>query len=153
MTPYTIALAGKAYLTQANCLGKIQQTVGNNFNSPQHVSFNELRVSKLGEKAIGAGILLFKNLQFPHHFSNQPTSIGNRKKGKGISGAFPGIYQNFKAVKTALHSATNRLVEVLNFNWSTSDNAYLTTSFDVIVSKSFSGRGNYKLMPVLHSAR
>lgn len=154
MTPYTIALAGKAYLTQAICLGKIQQTVGNNSYSSARSDCKDLSNDSRATFGLGVSQVFFKNLPFPHHFSNQPMGLGNKKKGKGISGAFPGIYQNFKAVRTAFYFATNRLMNVLGASSkSASDTAYLTTSFDVIVSKSFSGRGNYKLMPVLHSAR
>jgi hypothetical protein len=146
MTPYTIALAGKAYLTKAACFGKIQQTTGKRFTSTN--SAISIASGNDGSAVLRVVITFFRSLPYPYSVANQP--LLKRKEKQGSTGSFPGIRANLKSVKVLLQIATNGLKALTSeLHKLYLDTGYLTTSFDdVIVSKSFLGRGNYKLMPV-----
>jgi len=145
MTPYTIALAGKAYLTQANRSGKIQQTTGKSIL--MHSDF------RFYSKAMNHSdmVLEMRSLPYPHSIANIPgMKPGNKENAKG----YPGIRNNFNLKFSAvLHATTNFCAFLGNSLKLYLDTVHLTTGFDVIVSRTLFGKGNYKLMPVLLIAR
>jgi hypothetical protein len=145
MTPYTIALAGKAYFTKAFRSGKIQQ-----LTVTKHSAFwqNGFTLFSVGSSPISRTVHYFKSLPFPHNISFQPNFKGKRADMKS---PFPGIISNINITGSKIATyglgGLRKLSSILN-----KDTAYLTASLDVIDTMSFSGKGNYKLIPV-RSAR